>query len=187
LKLFIDAGHGMSNRKLGVYDPGAVSSGVQEADVALAWALTLKYVFSQAGIKTHLSRASAEHSSPLSKRLNIAHGAECTHLISLHCNASGNPLASGVETFVRTNPRGSSMDWANIVQDACLEAMLRRDRGVKSEGQSQHKRLAILQSEVMRSCLLEIGFVTNPSDRKRMLDRDVRVAFAENLLRAVRG
>ncbi len=38
-RICLDAGHGMSNRTPGVFDPGAVAGGVRKADVALDWAL----------------------------------------------------------------------------------------------------------------------------------------------------
>ena len=39
MRIAIDAGHGLSNRAPGVYDPGVVAAGVAEADLALLWAL----------------------------------------------------------------------------------------------------------------------------------------------------
>jgi N-acetylmuramoyl-L-alanine amidase len=46
LKIALDAGHGYENRQQGSYDSGAVGGGIQEADIALQWALTGKGEFS---------------------------------------------------------------------------------------------------------------------------------------------
>jgi hypothetical protein len=43
-RICLDAGHGMSNVVAGRFDPGAVAGGVREADVALDWALAVRWV-----------------------------------------------------------------------------------------------------------------------------------------------
>lgn len=44
-RICLDAGHGMSNRTPGVFDPGADAGGVREAGVALDWALAPSSTF----------------------------------------------------------------------------------------------------------------------------------------------
>lgn len=172
----IDPGHGLGNRAEGVYDPGAVSAGVQEADVALAWALTLRHELLQAGISNVMTRRTPESEAYVGRRARFAQMAKATHFLSLHCNASLNPLARGTETLVRGEPT----DFAENVHLAALSAMGSKDRGVKDESKSQRGRLAVLGAP--NPCLLEIGFITNPSDRRLMLNRDVRILFARALI-----
>lgn len=174
----------MSNRKAGVYDPGACAAGNTEADIVLQWALTLKWVgINEFGVDPEdivLTRNDATDSLPVWKRDDIAASEGCTHLISLHTNAAGNPLARGTETFWAGNPREmDDYQFAERVQRAAMLAMGSKDRGIKHQGQSQHKNLAVFaKAHLMSACLLEIGFITNASDRKKMLDRNVRVEFA---------
>ena len=175
----IDPGHGMSNRSDGVYDPGAVAAGAAEADIALAWGLTLRHVCREAGLVTVMTRRTSEDAAPVGRRARFATLAKATHFISLHCNAAGNPLARGTETF-----RRDPSIWASKVHLSALAAMQSKDRGLKVEGQSQHKRLAVLSAP--NACLLEIGFITNPFDRRLMLSREVRLAFAEDLVRRLK-
>lgn len=173
MRICIDPGHGMSNRDKGVYDPGAVGAGVEEADVALAWAKTLAWVLRKDGHSVYLTRDEHEDDLPLIRRAKLARLANCTHFLSIHANAAGNPLASGTETIHRDAPV-----WASRVQMAALDAMKRPNRGVKTEKQLG-RVLAVLGAP--NPCLLEIGFISNATDRKLMLARETRLAFAESL------
>jgi N-acetylmuramoyl-L-alanine amidase len=103
--------------------------------------------------------------------------AGCSHLISLHCNAAG-PTASGTETFYRDS---ADKAWATKVQASAMEAMAGKNRGLKTEKDSQHSRLAIFDFDGP-AALLEIGFVTHSGDRAKMLQRETRVKFWNSLL-----
>lgn len=177
MKLCIDPGHGYANRRAGIYDPGAVSAGVTEADVALQIALTGKWICQQRGIACWLTRDDDRDPTPVGSRDDRAEQAGCTHLISIHLNAAtGN--ATGTETFYRDS---ADKAWAQKVQDAALEAWGLRNRGLKTEADSQHRRLAVFDFDGP-AALLEVGFVDNPLDRGRAQDRDRRIAFWSALL-----
>ncbi len=179
-RLCIDPGHGMGNVSSRVYDPGAHNGGVDEADVVLLVALALKWVLAQAGLKVWLTRDDDRDADPVSTRARRAAEAGCTHLLSLHCNAGGG---SGVETYYRdANDRA----FAAIVHAAALEATGLPDRGIKPEWQSQHPRLAVLAFRGP-ACLVELGFLDNDRDRKVLLSREVRLAFARGLARRLAG
>lgn len=178
--LCIDAGHGMGNRRPGVYDPGAVGGGHTEADIVLAFARTIKWVFISRlhfpSVEVILTRNDDTTPCPVHARDNFASTRGATHFLSLHCNA-GAVLANGTETFYRHN-----LGWATTVQDIALRTLKLRDRKVKNEAQSQHSRLAVMDFPG-KVCLLELGFISNPKDRKVLTSRDARLAFAEELYR----
>lgn len=178
MKLCIDPGHGMSNAVNGRYDPGAVSAGVSEADIVLLLALTLKAKCHAAGIKFWMTRDDATDSTPVGTRDDRALAAGCTHFLSLHCNSSANILATGTETIYR-----NGKDFSKIVQACGLYAIGRRDRGTKTEAQLG-RSLAVLAFP--QSALLEIGFISNAEDRRRMLDRQRRIDFADSLVYQLR-
>ncbi len=176
LKVCIDPGHGMSNRKTGVYDPGACSGPFSEADIVLQWGLTLKFVFEEAGIPVYMTRKNDKDSNPVGTRDDRAEAQDCTHFISLHCNA-GESRATGTETYYRD---ASDKNFASVIQKATLETLGLKDRGLKTEHDSQHSRLAIFDFDGP-ACLLELGFISNRNDRDKMLLRANRVKFAEKL------
>lgn len=181
MRLCIDPGHGFANRRPAVYDPGACGGGVCEADIVLQWALSGKWILNQLGIATWLTREDDRSSDPVSSRDDRAEQAGCTKFISLHCNAA-SPQATGTETFYRD---ATDRAWAAKVQAAALVALGLRDRGLKTESQSQHSRLAVFDFDGP-ACLLELGFITRQSDRTQMLKRENRITFwqalAEELL-----
>lgn len=184
MKLAIDPGHGLANRRKGVYDPGAVSGGHEEATIALEWAATLKYLASEAGIECWLTRTSRDFAAPLSSRTTRAKANGCTRLISLHCNAF-NGEARGTETLYRAGSDGSEY-WAALVQQAAVEGLRSldetwRDRGIKPDTASQHSRgLTILRGGIL-ACLLEIGFIDS-EDRTLLLSRDARIAVCSQIV-----
>lgn len=169
----------MGNRQPGVYDPGATAAGFTEADIALSWALTLKWVCQQNGIEVYLTRDDDRDPDPVGKRDDKAEAAGCTHFLSLHCNSGGG---TGTEAFYRD---GKDKAFAEKVLQANLNAMGTKNRGLKTEGQSQHSRLAVFDFGGP-CCLLEIGFIDSTAEREKMLTRDVRLKFAQNLVRSLK-
>jgi N-acetylmuramoyl-L-alanine amidase len=181
MKICIDAGHGLGNRNAG-YDPGAVGGGLEEADIALAWALTGKWVFERAGIDVFLTRSSDAESAPVGGRDDEARHAGCTHFVSIHCNAAGWTVR-GTETIYRD---ARDKPWAELVQGAAVMAVRSSNRGVKQESsiirEGKPLRLSVLDFPGP-ACLLETAFISNGSDRVRLVSRAVRIAFWEGLAR----
>jgi N-acetylmuramoyl-L-alanine amidase len=177
IKLCIDPGHGASNQKSGVYDPGAQDDGFSEADIVLQWALTGKWVCQQNGIAVFLTRDDDRDPDPVGLRDDKAEAAGCTHFLALHCN-EGNGLASGTETYYRDD---ADKVWAHYVQMAALAAMKSKDRGLKTESDSQHTRLAVFDFDGP-AALLEIGFIDNIAEREKLLSRETRLIFWQALL-----
>lgn len=178
----IDAGHGRSNRKLGLYDPGATACHdgyfYEEAQIALEYARTLKYFLSEQGLKCCLTRLSADTSRPLQSRAAYARAQGATHLISLHLNASLNRWAKGVETLYA---RDEQREFAQALQQAVVEASGFQDRGLKKRA-----NLAVLQFEGP-AALIELGFITNKANCLALTRYETRIticrALAETLVK----
>jgi N-acetylmuramoyl-L-alanine amidase len=171
VKICIDPGHGQENVS-DEYDPGAVGGGLQEADIALAWGITGKWVLNQMGIAVWMTRDDDRDPTPLSSRDDRAEAQGCTHYISLHCNAGGI-TATGIEVFYRDN---ADLRWGRQVLGAAVGALKLRNRGMKTEDQSPRGRLSVLDFQGS-ACLLELGFISSPWDRPRLVDRKRRIAF----------
>ena len=181
MKLAIDPGHGMSNKRDDVFDPGAVAAGVRECDIALEWALTGKYILPQYGINHFLTRDDNLDEVPVGRRDDMAAAAHCTHFLSIHCNAADGK-ATGIEVYYRDI---SDRAFAQLVLDSLVEATGLKSRGLKRESESQHSRLAVLDFGPP-ACLAEIGFLDNPHDRSVIRDREVRLKFWAGLCRRLR-
>ena len=166
----IDPGHGMGNRKAGRYDPGAVSNGVTEAEIVMQWANEIRTILRTQKIPVIRTRVDNLDPAPIGQRSRIAKDYGGTIMLSLHCNAA-NGTASGTETFYRGD---SNKAFAMRLNQAVVSALGTRNRGAKTEAQSQHARLAVMS---FQPCfLIEIGFIDNAGDRAKMLDPEKRKA-----------
>jgi N-acetylmuramoyl-L-alanine amidase len=197
VKVGIDAGHGMNNAQNELYDPGAVATHAkvryEEAEIALQWALTGKWVLGQRGIETFLTRDDDRDSTPLGMRDDRMRAEKCTHAISVHCNAASLRTPSGPECIIANEASEAHYIYARETLAACMSAMNRGTRGVKREKDVNPRRpreLAILNRPGWFPggiCLLEIGFITNPHDVQRMVLRDVRIEFWERFADFLQG
>ena len=81
--IIIDPGHGMSNRKSGVYDSGAVSNGITEAAIAMDWANELRSILISRKHKVVRTRVDAKDPCPVWRRDDIARSYKGDIMISL--------------------------------------------------------------------------------------------------------
>lgn len=177
MKICIDPGHGMGNRKPGVWDSGAVSNGVKEAEVVMDWGNALRAVLMADGHKVVRTRVDQKDPCPIGRRAKIAKEYGCEVMVSLHCNAA-NGQANGTESFYRT-----AGDLAKRLNDAVVAALGTKNRGIKTEGQSQHTKLAVM---AFQPCvLIEIGFIDHPGDRAKMLDPALRQKACEGIAKVL--
>lgn len=179
MRVCLDPGHGMGNRKSGVYDCGAESHGVEEATVAMDWANELRIILIRDGHKVVRTRINSSDPAPVGRRAGIAKEYNCEVMLSIHCNAADG-TAHGTETFYRG---AGNKALALAVNDACVAALGTRDRGVKTEEASQHSRLAVLAFP--RCVLLETGFIDNAGDRAAITDPVKRRAACEAIAKAL--
>lgn len=179
MTIILDPGHGLSNRKEGVFDPGAVSNGVREADIAMDWANEIRAFLRCAGYKVVRTRINNDDPAPVGERAAIAKEYGGDLMLSIHSNAA-NGKASGTETFYRGAANKAK---AEAINKAVVESLGTKNRGVKLESDSQHTRLAVM---AFQPCfLLEIGFIDNADDRAKMLDPELRAKACEAIANAL--
>jgi len=179
-RICIDAGHGLSNSKPGVYDPGACHGLHKEATIALVWAHELSDALSDIGQPWIMTRLDAQSKAPLKWRTQMAQTAGCDLFVSLHLNAS-NGAGHGTETFYR---HPSSKAIAQRANDALVSILGTRDRGVKTETDSARKSIHVLGFQP-DSILIELGFIDHPGDIAKLLDPDNRKAACQALAKAL--
>lgn len=170
MTIILDPGHGMGNRTAGLFDPGAVSDGIREADIAMDYVNELRMILRERGAKVIRTRRDHLDPAPVGNRANIARHFNGDIMLSFHCNAATG-TARGTETFFRglaNKPKAAA------INNAVCTALGTRNRGTKNESQSQHGSLAVMR---FQPCfLIELGFIDNDSDRAAMLDPDKRRA-----------
>lgn len=174
--IILDPGHGMGNRRAGVFDPGAVAAGVREADIAMDWANEIRAVLRRKQIPVVRTRIDNNEPCSIASRARTAKQHNGAIMLSVHCNAA-NGTANGTETFYRGDDNKAK---ALAITDSVCAALGTRNRGAKTEAQSQHSRLAVM---TFQPCfLLEIGFIDNSDDRAKMLNSNLRKAACEALV-----
>ena len=166
MRICLDPGHGMGNRRAGVFDPGTVAAGHTEAAIAMDWANELRSILQSQGHTVIRTRIDDKDPAQIGKRAGIARTFRCDLLLSIHCNAATG-RASGTETYYRGAANRAE---ALRLNRAVVTALGTRDRGAKTEASSQHSRLAVLAFP--RAFLLELGFLDHPGDRALILILD---------------
>jgi N-acetylmuramoyl-L-alanine amidase len=178
MKIAIDPGHGMSNRQMGIYDPGATHSENgfrhEEATIALKYALVLKDVFRAKGHDVFMTRDDAEDHAPVGKRAKNAEAAGCTVFLSLHLNDFDDDAANGLEVLYRDQPDKA---FAEELQSELVAITRFKNRGVKQRGD-----LAVLKF-AGTAALIELGFIANDTNRETLLNPQKRMEICEAISR----
>jgi N-acetylmuramoyl-L-alanine amidase len=106
-------------------------------------------------------------------------------MVSVHCNATGNTAARGIEVFYHAkSPRGLRLA-------TCLYEELAREfrempmRGVKSDLTRYRTGFAVLRETLCPAALVELGFLTNVEDEKVLADPKAAARVAAALDRGV--
>lgn len=175
----IDAGHGG-------YDAGNISSsGIKEKNVDLAVALKAGKALENNGIKVVYTRNSDSTSwnkdNDLKSRFDIANNAKADYFISIHCNTyPDNTSAKGIETYYRDSD-DVSPKLAQAVQSELVNGTGFTDRGAKA-GLPQHQ---ILRGASGNSIMIELGFMSNPSESSVLSTADFQDKSASAIANGV--
>ena len=181
MKICIDAGHGGK-------DPGAVTTSggvaIREKDLNLRLSEVLSDRLVAVEHEVLLTRPKDVYLTPYS-RLWMADRWGAEIFISLHCNASDNPAAHGMEVLYRDEENDLLL--AEFVLQAMLEAVPEiTKRGVKDDEVDLGRRLAVLGNFALPACLVEVGFITNEGDLDAIQRfEDVAGGIAEGVSRYV--
>jgi N-acetylmuramoyl-L-alanine amidase len=194
----IDPGHGGINA-------GArnVASGGWEKEYTLDWARRLAPLLEERGWKAFLTRTNDTDLS-LGDRVAVAEAHHADLFISLHFNSSAESghEQPGLETLCLTptgmpsditrdfpdNPRevfpnnafdADNVRWAMRVQAALLKADGLADRGVR-----RARFPGVLRTQKRAAVLIEGGFLSNPTEARRIASAEHRQQLAEALARA---
>ncbi len=184
MKVAIDPGHGMGNKKAGVFDPGATKKvggeTFAEADFTLRYGLTLKKLFQDSGVEVFMTRSSSADSAPVGRRASRAAAADCTHFVSIHMNSSPSSQANGVEVEFRDDGKDRPL------AERLLKRLL-KVTGFNDHGNDKRTDLAVLKFKPGPAVLIELGFITNDGDRNFLLDGKNRDKVCQAIFDTVRA
>jgi len=171
----IDAGHGGT-------DPGAVAGGYQEKSLNLNMSSYVKALFDDSeDYKVYYTRTSDVNKS-LKYRTDLANTLDADIFVSIHNNAMNTPAFQGMETLYMpggSTTKLSSISIAKIFHETLLPIVDVADRGLKPRD-----GLYVLRHTKMPAIILELGFMTNPSDLAKITSPEVQQRVAEGIYSA---
>ncbi|MBU0466141.1 MAG: N-acetylmuramoyl-L-alanine amidase [Nanoarchaeota archaeon] len=172
----LDPGHGMGNRKKGVYDPGAVHEKIYEEKIVLDQSKRVGKILAQKGYDIISTRTDSETETPLSSRPILANQQNADIFVSLHCNAFTNPDAKGVRTYHYPDTK-QGIKLARQVQDSLVEELTANIPGFEQKYNGlKTANFHVLKHTNMPAVLVESGFLTNERDRKYLTQNPEIVA-----------
>ena len=189
LTVALDAGHGGN-------DKGVVISGDRfENDLTLELVRQLKKTLDKSGaIRSVLTRNANEPRSS-HERMQTAQAQRADLILSIHVNAGFSKGSTGYEMYfpgfgspeagkndsreiikdmVQTNYLNESIRYMKILQVHLDKVFPRKGRGLREAPIS-------LSGQSIPTVVLEIGFATNPKDRKTLLDETIQKSLVEAL------
>lgn len=187
----LDPGHGGK-------EPGYLVGSKREKDYTLRLAFELRDQLQKAGFKVCLTR-STDALIKLPDRPAVARSRKADLFLSLHFNAAANGRdeAKGAEVYAltpagapSTNARGEGNGgWttgnkfnANNLLLACqIQKTLVRNLGVEDRG-VRRARFAVLRDAAMPATLIEAGFMSHPTEGKKIFDAGYRREMARAIV-----
>ena len=189
-RIVIDPGHGGK-------DPGCRGGTTLEKNINLQVATRLAQVLAAKGYVVGMTRTTDTYLT-LKQRVSLATKFKPDLFISLHCNAAGATVR-GLEVYCAT-PQNTPASDAKVVstklckansydkQNAYLAYQLQKklvtllkvpDRGVK------HKRYTVITDLAAPCVLIEMGFLSNDTDRTQLATPAHQLKFATAVANAV--
>ncbi|GEM_PF-641858 len=177
LKICIDPGHGGTQ-------PGAVNGGVKEKDLALRISLKIGERLKKNGVEVVYTRTNDNVEWPrepikdLGKRCEISNRAGANYFVSIHLNSALKKSVNGIETYCLAHG-GKGEKLAIKIQEELIKATGASNRGVKTA------KYYVLRNTHAPAVLVEIGFISNHDELKKLLDESYQDIVASAIERGI--
>ena len=168
---------------LGGAERGIVVDGAAEADLMWDLAQRLMGRMGATGMQTILSRC-REACPTEAERATFANNAGADLVLSLHTDSHPSVLAHGVATFHFGTGNGVTSTVGEALAQF-LQRELTARTGMLDCG-AHPKTWELLRLTRMPAVRIELGYLTNPEDRRKLLDPACRDVIADGVLVAVK-
>ncbi|MFD8492017.1 N-acetylmuramoyl-L-alanine amidase [Amycolatopsis sp. NPDC059657] len=175
-RIVIDPGHGGQ-------DLGVAASGLREADIAWDLARRLEGRMKATGMEALISRG-PNHSPSEAERAQFANDAGADLFLSLHSDGNRSPKAQGVASFHFGTGNGTTSTVGEL-----LAGFIQRELAARTgllDCRTHYKTWEIFTRTRCPAVRVEIGYLTNPEDSRRLADPAFRDLVAEGILVAVK-
>lgn len=171
-KIFISAGHSNKTGR----DRGAAGNGYVEGVLAVNFRNKVVANLKKLGANVTIDGDDSILQDSLNffrKQVN-----DDAIVLDIHFNAAG-PTATGTETLIPAIFSLNERKLANLLSNAVAETLdipMRGDKGVKTELESHHKKLAWMSLKG-ENVLMEICFISNKSDMEKFIKKEDELAL----------
>lgn len=171
-KIAIDAGHGGDNQ-----GAAGITPGVLEKNYTLLMAKELELSLRKAGVKQVVMTRTTDTTLTMEERIIMLRNEEPQILLSLHLNSAGADTVKGTSTYYRY------VGFRPLSQYV-LRKML--ELGLKEYGNVGSFNFALSGPTEYQNCLVEVAFLSNRDDKKKILSPSFRKAVARKITEGVR-
>ncbi|HEX7903706.1 MAG TPA: N-acetylmuramoyl-L-alanine amidase [Chitinophagaceae bacterium] len=171
LKIAIDAGHGGTNT-----GASGKTTRVLEKDYTLKIAKELQKALEQEKATVYMTR-DKDTSLSMTERWEMVKQQEPDLLISIHLNSSGKDSIQGVSTYYK------HIGFRPMTQ-FILKRML--ETGLKEFGNIGSFNFTLNGPTDYPNCLVEVAFLSNPEDEKRILDPAFQILTAQKITKGIK-
>ncbi len=156
-----------------------VSTGRPEYEVNLEIGLRMHDYLESLGCEVYMTRTSNDVDVSNIERANIALSYAPDVYIRLHCDGSTNTSSRGVGVFVADSGAfaGSLADWGDMLGNCISDATGANYRGCNASSTYSGLNWAT----DIPSFLLEMGFMSNPTDDELLSDQDYQQQICEGV------
>ena len=169
--IVLDAGHGGK-------DPGANIDDSIEKEITLEIAMMTQEILENTGYKVAMTRTD-DTFVELTERPVFANKKKSQVFVSIHCNSSEDGSGKGIETYYTEQEGTSSESLANEIQNAVIEHTSADNREVKTANYT------VLVRSNMPTALVEVGFLTNSSERELLQTEEYQKNLAEGIAEGI--
>lgn len=170
--IVIDAGHGGK-------DSGAVGNKLQEKEIVLDIAKRVNSKLNSSLAKIIMTRQK-DNFVELSDRVKIAEKSGADIFVSIHVNSFYKESVNGTEAWYSSNYAAKdSRELAEKIQKELVKALGTNDRGIKDGG------FYVIKNTKMPSVLVEIAFISNTSDAKKLASNTYRQKAADAIYKGI--
>jgi N-acetylmuramoyl-L-alanine amidase len=170
LKIAIDAGHGGSNA-----GASGLITKINEKDYTLKIAKELEDYLCKKGAEVYMTRCDDTDINMVDRTLMIKKE-EPDILISIHLNSSGNKAAKGTSTYYR-------YIGFRPLTEKILDRML--ELGLNNFGNIGSFNFSLSGPTEYPNCLVEVAFLSNEEDEKRILDTQFHKEVAKKIYKGI--
>lgn len=171
--VMLDPGHGGT-------DEGCSRNNIMEKDINLQITLAVQAQLRELGYQVQLTRTS-DTALTLEERVDKAVQAEADVYVSIHQNASEYTQANGIEVLYSNERSGAESErLSELIHKYTVEETEASGREILSE-----EELYVIRECTMPSCLVETGFLSNATERQKLMDPEYQEKIAEGIANGI--